>query len=143
MARTFKLSGFKSTFDLDKPIIPNGSFTWAEALHAQSDDFPRLPKTKQEVENIIALAKRLQPIRDRLGKPIRITSWYRPEPFNSRAGGARYSQHLTGKAVDLAVEGYTGAQLRRLIAPHWRGGIGTYPNIPNIIHLDIGPERSW
>jgi len=25
----------------------------------------------------------------------------------------------------------------------WNGGIGIYSNMPSVIHLDIGPKRTW
>jgi len=138
MNREFKIPGFKSVFHLDDPIIPDGDFYWHEATH----DGQRLPQSKLVAENILALAKRLQPLRDKIGKPFHITSWYRPEPFNSRAGGARFSQHLDGKAVDFYVDGYRGFELAVRFAG-WDGGLGTYLHLPDIIHLDIGLNRRW
>ncbi len=43
----------------------------------------------------------LQPVRDRLGIPIRVTSGYRCARLNTLLGGARNSQHMTGEAADL------------------------------------------
>jgi len=134
----FRLPGYQSNFYLENPIVPGGNFTWGEALHGGE----RIPRTKEEVENIIALATKLQVARQQINRPFHITSWYRPEPFNSRAGGAKYSQHLTGKAVDLWVDGYSGFELR-LLLHWWKGGLGTYSNLPKIIHLDIGAHRRW
>lgn len=42
----------------------------------------------------------LQPLRDRLGEPIAITSGYRSEPVNRAAGGVPRSAHLRGEAAD-------------------------------------------
>lgn len=136
---TISLPGY-GTIYLAQPIIPNGNFTWAEATKNGS----RIPKTKEEVDNIIALAKPLQRAREQLGRPFRVTSWYRPEPFNSRAGGARRSQHLGGKAADLVVSGMNGRQVARELIAWWPGGVGTYAgNRTHIIHLDVGPRRQW
>lgn len=128
------------TVYLNQPIIPNGNFLWREATHGGT----REPKTQDDADNIIALAAPLQKARDQIGRPFRVTSWYRPEPHNSRVGGARRSQHLSGRAVDLVVEGYMGIDLAKAFWPWWPGGVGIYGgNRRHIIHLDIGPKRKW
>ena len=43
----------------------------------------------------------LQPLRDRLGKPVRISSGYRCPRLNKMIGGVSNSQHLTGHAADI------------------------------------------
>jgi hypothetical protein len=43
--------------------------------------------------------------------PVEITSWWRDETRNAAAGGATYSQHLVGTAMDGLVPGMTRAQL--------------------------------
>lgn len=124
----------------DQPIIANGSFTWGEATH----DGVRIPQSAQHVQNIVNLATHLQRARNQIGKPFTVTSWYRPEPWNSRVGGARRSQHLEGPGVDIVVDGYLGRELGRAVMPWWPGGLGIYPgNRVHILHLDIGPKRNW
>ncbi|MDB9311717.1 N-acetylmuramoyl-L-alanine amidase [Spirulina sp. CS-785/01] len=134
----FNLPGYTSTFYLNEPIIPNGHFFWREALH----NGERIPKTKAHVDNIIALATRLEEVRDRLGGfPLVITSWYRPEPWNSQVGGARFSRHKVGQAVDVLRSGMTGRQMASRLRD-WPGGMGIYRSYPNLIHLDIRPYRA-
>lgn len=53
----------------------------------------------------------LDPARERLGRPITITSGYRCKALNSLLGGADHSQHLRGEAADI-----TSADNRRLLA---------------------------
>ena len=59
-------------------------------------------------DNLISLAKQLaenaQAVRDFLGKPVRISSWYRPAAINSKAKGSKTSQHLHGEAMDFYVK---------------------------------------
>lgn len=43
----------------------------------------------------------LQPIRDKWGKQIRISSGFRSYPLNKMVGGAANSQHLKGEAADI------------------------------------------
>lgn len=47
----------------------------------------------------------LQPIREKLKKPMIITSGYRNKDVNKLVGGAENSQHTKGQAVDFIVKG--------------------------------------
>lgn len=134
----FKLPGFYSTFYLSNPIIPDGHFYWYEAIH----NGVRIPQKKSHVENIIALAKRLEDVRSRLGGfPLTITSWYRPEPWNTWAGGVPDSRHKPGQAVDILRSGLSGREMAAKLQD-WSGGMGIYPQYPNLLHLDIRPYRA-
>ncbi len=135
----FRLPGNTSTFYTDQPIIPGGNFSWGEATRNAT----RIPENQTIVNNIIALARALQPVRDRIGRPFQINSWYRPPAVNAAVGGASQSQHLFGRAVDIQVQGMSGRQVANAVMLTWPGGVGIYSNIPNIIHLDIGPKRTW
>jgi len=53
----------------------------------------------------------LQPLRDKLGKPIIITSGYRSSQVNKLVGGVSTSQHTKGAAVDFHVDGMTIQQV--------------------------------
>ncbi len=52
----------------------------------------------------------LQPLRDKLGKPVIITSGYRNQKVNTLVKGKNNSQHLKGQAVDFKVKGMTTQQ---------------------------------
>lgn len=137
--KSFRLPGYTSTFYTDQPIIAGGNFTWGEA----TKNATRIPDRKQYVDNILALARQLQRARDQIGRPFQINSWYRPPAVNSAVGGASRSQHLYGSAADIQVQGYSGRTVANMVLPWWNGGIGIYSNIPNVVHLDIGPRRYW
>ncbi|MFQ4137287.1 YcbK family protein [Nodosilinea sp. PGN35] len=139
VGRPFRLPGNTSTFYTDQPIIPGGNFTWGEATR----DATRIPETQAIVDNIIGLARALQTARNRLNRPFQITSWYRPPAVNAAVGGATQSQHLFGRAADIQVQGLSGRQVANALMLSWPGGMGIYSNIPNIIHLDTGPKRTW
>lgn len=47
----------------------------------------------------------LQPLRDKVGKPIIITSGYRNEQVNKLVGGKATSQHCKGQAADFNIKG--------------------------------------
>lgn len=53
----------------------------------------------------------LQPIRDKLGKPMIITSGYRCQGLNKKVGGVSNSQHTKGQAVDFYVKDMTTQQV--------------------------------
>jgi uncharacterized protein YcbK (DUF882 family) len=56
---------------------------------------------KQEA-NLTALLKAVNVLRKAYGKPMHVTSGYRPAAINAKVGGAKRSAHLTCEAVDFA-----------------------------------------
>jgi zinc D-Ala-D-Ala carboxypeptidase len=60
----------------------------------------------EQTSNLKALAEDiLQPLRDGLGFPIKITSGLRVPALNKAVGGSSTSQHTKGEAVDINVSG--------------------------------------
>lgn len=57
----------------------------------------------------------LQPIRDKLGKPMIISSGFRNSQVNRLVGGVSTSQHTKGQAVDFTVPNMTISQIVELI----------------------------
>lgn len=71
-----------------------------------SSSYPKLveiPKEgSTEYNNLKNLIENLlDPIREKLGGPITVTSGYRPERLNKAVGGATNSNHLYGFAADV------------------------------------------
>ena len=67
-------------------------------------------------ENLECLCKNvLQPIRDKYGRAITITSGYRSPKLNAAVGGAKNSQHLLGQAADIKCTATSKAFLFNLI----------------------------
>ena len=53
-------------------------------------------------ENVKALVREvLDPVREKLGKPVVVNSGYRCEKHNKSVGGVKNSQHLRGEAADV------------------------------------------
>ena len=46
----------------------------------------------------------LEPVRERLGRPITVNSGYRCQVHNTHVGGVVNSQHMRGEAADLCCE---------------------------------------
>jgi hypothetical protein len=62
--------------------------------------------TVQKMINLVYLcAYVLEPLREAMGEPIKISSGYRCEKLNAAVGGAANSQHIKGQAADLCIDG--------------------------------------
>lgn len=89
-------------------------FSIAEFLNSDAADKYQVSNMPADEEllavlnNINALVNNvLDPLRAMIGRPIIITSGYRSQRVNELVGGSKTSQHLTGKAADFHVQGYT------------------------------------
>ncbi len=70
-----------------------------------------------------ALILALEEIRARAGRPITVTSGYRPPDYNREVGGVSNSCHIDGLAADIYCDGLTTDQLWRRILPQ----VGVHP----------------
>jgi len=138
--RFILLPGHTSRFYLGDPIIPEGHFTWAEATHNGS----RTPEDKSVVNGIIKIARVMEEVRDRLGgRPLTINSWYRDRATNQRVGGARYSQHILGSAVDFRHPTIHPYKVYSLLN-EWYGARGGLASASPFTHIDArGYEARW
>lgn len=61
------------------------------------NDLPErlLPNVQALIKNI------LDPLREKIGKPLHITSGYRSPEYNKIIGGSINSQHMNGEAADI------------------------------------------
>ena len=58
--------------------------------------------TAEHIHNLVELCEHvLQPLRDAIGKSIRISSGYRSEALNEAIGGSKTSDHSFGRAADI------------------------------------------
>lgn len=91
-------------------------------------------------KNIKELAKHLQSLRDKFGKPIKINSAYRCEKHNSIIGGSKNSQHKKGLAADIVVKDKKPLDVYNFIDNiqkmdmFIKGGLGKYNTFT---HVDI------
>ncbi len=88
------------------------------------------------------LVRRLQTMREEIGKPIIINSGYRCPTHNKAVGGASNSQHLYGRAADIVCPGLTTAQLYTVAEKYFAdGGLGRYAGY---VHVDVrGTKARW
>lgn len=84
------------------------NFTLEEFLISQTATRLGIDNTPNAVvrSNLNALVNSLlQPLRDKLGKPIVVSSGYRSSALNAAIHGSKSSQHCFGEAVDFTVIG--------------------------------------
>lgn len=73
---------------------------------------PSIDERAAIVRNINLLVDNvLDPVRDRVGDPITITSGYRCPQVNRLVGGVDNSQHMSGCAADFHVLGFTSLMM--------------------------------
>lgn len=89
----------------------------------------------------------LDPLREELDLPIRITSGYRSPHVNAAVGGSRTSRHMTGLAADFKVKGMTARQLVDRIERLREDGIVDYDQAiayavakGGHVHIGLVPE---
>ena len=75
-------------------------------------------------------------------RPLIITSGYRHPRTNASEGGARNSQHMMARAIDMRIEGVSPEALSRFGLYLAGGGVGFYPT-KHFTHLDSGNLRFW
>ena len=57
----------------------------------------------------------LQPLRDKIERPIHISSGYRCLKVNEKVGGVPTSQHVKGEAADIQVEDMSSYEIARTV----------------------------
>jgi zinc D-Ala-D-Ala carboxypeptidase len=105
--------------------------------------------TAEHIENFKKLAVNIfQPIREHFGKPIIISSGYRSAELNKAIGGSLSSQHSSGEAIDIDMDGtdITNAQIFNYIKENlnfdqmiWEFGTDTNPDW---VHVSFAANRS-
>jgi uncharacterized protein YcbK (DUF882 family) len=101
-------------------------------------------------DRLEALISQLDVIRGAWGGPLRVVSGYRSPTWNAKVGGAGASQHMEGRAADIAPFcdqramavncADLHARILRLISTSSLplvGGLGLYPGW---VHVDIRPK---
>ena len=81
----------------------------------------------------------LQEFRDKVRRPVVITSVYRCEVYNREIGGVPNSSHTRGYAIDVAVKdsAFRHALLDFLV----KNGVSRFGIAEDFIHFDLDPDK--
>ena len=72
--------------------------------------------TKEHLQNFIKLAENIfEPIRKHFGVPIHISSGYRSVALNKFIKGSATSQHCTGEAIDIDMDGSSSNVTNKMV----------------------------
>lgn len=113
-------------------------FSWEEATVTTSG-IRNIPDGLQVNSNIVQCSTQMDVIRELLGVPVIVHSWYRSPAVNQKAGGVFNSAHLTGWAVDFSCKGLTDYEVCMKIC---EGGIKFDQLIlePSWVHISFDPK---
>lgn len=83
----------------------------------------------------------LETVRSRFGKPVLITSGYRTPSYNRKIGGAKFSQHMYGRAADIVVDGVNPEVVYNFLCEAFPKscGFGLYASF---VHVDCRKTKS-
>lgn len=112
--------------------------TWRAAQIAGLVVVPAHGPRQPVYERLSVLARTiLQPIRDHVGRAVRVNSGFRSRAKNAATpGSSASSQHMYGEAADIAIPGYSDAELSALAT--WIGTSGRFP-FGQVIYEDRRP----
>ena len=133
-------------------ISPN--ITYAEAIHSQPakrKGIDNTPTAKQVEVMKLTAEKIFQPLREWVGGPIKVNSFFRSAELNKAIGGSKTSQHCKGQAIDIDdVFGYkTNAEMYNWVKENldfdqmiWEFGTDMNPNWVHISYVSEEDNRN-
>jgi uncharacterized protein YcbK (DUF882 family) len=124
---------------LDQNIGASKYFKWREALYLKQWDVHAFPKTESVYLSIIEVSAKLDLIREIVARPLIVTSWYRPEKYNTFIKGSFDSAHKYGLACDFVVNGIGAQTVREMLIDELEKLDIRMENLPTAgwIHIDI------
>ena len=118
----------------------------ATALRRGIDNTPN----EEQLSNMKLIAEKIfEPLREYVGGPIKINSFFRSSKLNKAIGGSTTSQHCKGQAMDIDdTFGYkTNADMYKFIKEHlnfdqmiWEFGDDDNPNWVHVSY--VSPEKN-
>ena len=107
--------------------------------------------TEEHINNFKLLAEKVfEPIREHFGVPIHISSGYRSKALNTAIKGSLSSQHCSGEAIDIDMDGtsITNAQVFNFIKENlnfdqliWEFGTDKNPDWVHVSYESTGKQR--
>lgn len=97
---------------------------------------------KKQIDSLIALCENiLQPLRDRVKKPIVVSSGYRSVTINRRIGGSAASQHCKGEAADFTIPGMSIGEIVAMIKKMGLPVDQCIDEFGSWVHVSYGPRN--
>lgn len=81
-------------------------------------------------------------LRNKLGKPVIITSGYRTPEWNKKCNGAKYSYHMRGMAADIRVDGMSAKELAKELDKIIEGSCGIIV-YDSWVHFDVRDGKKY
>ena len=109
--------------------------------------------TPEHLENFKKLAQNIfEPIRKHFGVPIMISSGYRSKALNTAIGGSLTSQHCTGEAIDIDMDGSSNGVTNKMVFDYikdnlnfdqliWEFGTKDAPDWVHVSFESTGKQR--
>jgi len=109
--------------------------------------------TAEHLENFKKLAENVfEPIRKHFGVPIHISSGYRSKALNDAIGGSLTSQHCTGEAIDIDMDGSANGVTNKMVFEYikanlnfdqliWEFGTKDAPDWVHVSYESTGKQR--
>ena len=127
--------------------------SWHEGTYSRTGERRDLDNTpnEEQLKCMKEVAENLfEPLREWVGGPIKINSFFRGEPVNTAIGGSRKSQHMKGQAIDIddTFRHKTNAEMYYYIKDNldfdqmiWEFGDNKNPNWLHISWVSHRPNR--
>ena len=109
--------------------------------------------TEAHIANLKLLAEKVfEPIRNNFRCPIIISSGYRSKELNSKVGGSATSQHSSGEAIDIDMDGTPNNVTNKMIFDYiyknlefdqliWEFGTNENPDWVHVSYESTGKQR--
>jgi hypothetical protein len=109
--------------------------------------------TEAHIANLKLLAEKIfEPIRNNFRCPIHVSSGYRSKELNANIGGATTSQHSSGEAIDLDMDGTPNGVTNKMIFDYiyknldfdqliWEFGTNENPDWVHVSYESTGKQR--
>lgn len=114
--------------------------TRSEILMGREVEYPLSIALEENLSKLLVAVNKLRAL---YGKPMVVSSGYRPGKYNSLAGGAKSSTHLVCMAVDFKDN---DGELKAWITPEILEQCGLWQEAPDRtptwLHVDIRPRRT-
>jgi len=128
--------------------------SWHEGTYSRTGERRGLDNTpdEEQVKRMKEVAENLfEPLREWVGGPIKINSFFRGEPVNTAIGGSTRSQHMKGQAIDIddTFGHKTNAEMYHYIKDNldfdqmiWEFGTDENPNWVHISYVSKEENRN-